>query len=188
MTGDADDARQHALAMLNALALTPQHDVELADTPARFTVLLRELFWGMHEPPPVLSTFDAPPQEPVILAALPFQSMCVHHLLPFFGTIDVAYAPGAQVVGFGSISRVIDYFAARPQMQERLVAQIADYLQQELKPRGLLVRCRARQMCMELRGARKRGVLISSVARGTLTHGPAREEILRQLLTHEETL
>ena len=173
-------ATQHARQLLEALALTPERDAELAQTPARVTQLYKELFWGLDAPAPKMSVFSAQESssEPVILAALPFRSMCVHHLLPFFGAIDVAYEPNEHLVGFGSIGRVIDYFAARPQMQERLVKQISDYLVDQLKPKGLLVRCRARQLCMEYRGATKYGELVSMASYGTLEQGARRGEVI----------
>jgi GTP cyclohydrolase IA len=175
-----EDATRHARAMLDALGLTPATDPELALTPERFVELLSEFRTAQQAPAPKLSTFAHDGHaDPVLLCALPFQSLCVHHLLPFFGTIDVAYIPGEQIVGFGSIGRVIEHFARRPQMQERMVQQIADLLQAQLNPAGLLVRCRARQLCMELRGARKRGALLSFASRGVLIEGAQRAEALR---------
>ena len=174
------DAIAHLQAAFDALGLTPEVDPELASTPERFVDLLSESFIGLTTSPPVVSAFplgDGHP-EPVVIAALPFQSMCVHHLLPFFGTVDVAYVPGESIVGFGSIGRVIDHYAATPQMQERMVHQIADLLEGALAPRGMIVRCRARQLCMELRGSKKRGVLTSYAARGSLREGPLRDELI----------
>ncbi len=184
------DAQEHLRAALAALDLTADKDEELAETPARFAELLSELTASLDAPAPEVSTFPAgdPPHDPVVLCALPFHSLCVHHLVPFFGTIDVAYIPGESIVGFGSIGRVIDYWARRPQVQERLVRQIAEYLQDVLTPRGVLVRCRARQMCMELRGAKKRGVLVSSAAHGTLVEGATRQEVLHQFAAEEVSL
>ncbi len=182
-----DDAAAHFLKTLEALELRADDDPELTRTPQRFTELLKELTEGLHTPTPRMSVFpnDSPSDEPVILCALPFQSLCVHHLVPFFGTIDVAYIPHTKMVGFGSIARLIDHAAKRPQVQERLVTHIADAIQEQLSPHGVLVRCRARQMCMELRGAKKRGVLISSASHGTLQHGAQRDSALAQF-RHEE--
>lgn len=180
-----DDAVRHFRAFLNALGLTPEVDSELDRTPERFTQLLIDMSQGLRTPAPDISAFDivdAIDHEPVLLIGLPFSSLCVHHLLPFFGTIDVAYIPGPKMVGFGSIGRVIDHFAQRPQVQERLVTEIADYLQTHLQPTGLLIRCRARQLCMEMRGAQKSGDLISFAARGTLKSGELRQEIIQQFL------
>ena len=180
-------SQQHIQDALNAMGIHSKADPELARPPERFTELLAELTSGLHEPPPTMSTFPSEPSsEPVVLCALPFHSLCVHHLVPFFGTIDVAYIPHTQMVGFGSIARVIDHFARRPQVQERLVTQIAEEIQKQLSPHGVLVRCRARQMCMELRGAKKRGVLISSAAHGTLSeHSLLKQHILDEFRSAE---
>jgi GTP cyclohydrolase I len=125
--------------------------------------------------------------EPVVLAALPFYSMCVHHVVPFFGTIDVGYVPDEKMTGFGSVGRVIDHFARRPQVQERLVNQIASHIDDELDPRGVLVRCRARQMCMEMRGSEKTGTLIATAARGVLTDETRRARLLETFAREQET-
>ena len=179
-----DDAVEHARALFESLGLSPEDDPELAQTPERFTELLRDLFSDRDTSPPAMSTFEADyigeaeASEPVLLEDLPFYSMCVHHVVPFFGTIDVVYVPDETMTGFGSVGRVIDHFAARPQIQERLVRQIAEHLDDELDPEGVLVRCRARQMCMEMRGATKRGRLTSLASTGCLTEGERRRDIL----------
>jgi GTP cyclohydrolase I len=182
----SDTATELFRRYLEEVGLDETVDPELRSTPERFTELLREMFEGVETDPPVLSTFpidslgtDAEP-EPVVLSGLQFYSMCVHHLVPMFGFIDVAYVPQDRMVGFGSIGRVIDHFAKRPQVQERLVSQVADYLERQLEPEGLLVRCRARQMCMELRGAKKRGSLVTTASRGNLSSGEFRAEVLEQ--------
>jgi GTP cyclohydrolase I len=156
-------------------------------TPQRFTDMLAEFTEGLRSPTPTMSTFPSTcsDPEPVVLCALPFHSLCVHHLIPFFGTIDVAYIPDAHMVGFGSIARLIDHASKRPQVQERLVTQIADAIQAQLSPRGVLVRCRARQLCMELRGAKKRGILLSTASHGALSQGPSRESALAQFRSEE---
>ena len=177
----AEDAKQHARAMLDALGLDAEADPELGETPQRFVDLLESMSEGLHADPPSMSTFDAGDSEaerPVVLTGLPFHSLCVHHLVPFFGTIDVAYLPAEKMTGFGSVGRVIDHYGAKPQLQERLVDDIADHINEQLRPRGVLVRCRARQMCMELTGAQKPGRLISIASRGSLDDGPHRAELL----------
>lgn len=186
---DKDRAAALFSETLAALALSPEKtsDPELARTPERFTELLAELTDGLREAPPKLSAFPASDssKDTVLVCALPFHSMCVHHLVPFFGTIDVAYIPGENIIGFGSIGRVVEHFAKRPQVQERLVREVGEYLEEHLEPEGLIVRCRARQMCMELRGVRKRAILVSSYSSGQLERGPERDEILRQFLAAE---
>jgi GTP cyclohydrolase I len=183
-----EKAVEQMRATLETLGLDAEVDPELAETPRRFVELLAELFDRVDEPPPRPSVFPRDGDgraEPVLLGALPFYSMCVHHLVPFVGTVDVAYLPDEHLVGFGSVGRVIEHFARRPQMQERLGEQIAAHLDESLAPRGVLVRVRARQFCMEMRGARKRGVLTSIASRGELAEGPLRAEILAQFAREE---
>lgn len=179
-----------ARAFLESLGLDAERDAELERTPERVTALLQDLFSGLDEPAPELSTFDFEGEDAdaVLVCALPFKSMCVHHLLPFFGTVDIAYLPSKKMAGFGGFCRVVDWAASRPQVQERLVEEIASHLQDLLAPEGLLVRCRARQMCVEMRGARKRGVYISTSSRGTLRSGEARSDVMRQFVAAEESI
>ncbi len=89
----------------------------------------------------------------MVLRDLPFHSLCAHHLLPFFGTADVAYRPAERIVGLGAVPRLLKSFARRPQLQERLGQHLARELQQQLGARGVVVRLTARQLCMEMRGA-----------------------------------
>lgn len=179
-------------SFLSSLGLDEALDPELKETPARFTQLLRELFASIDKTPPTLSTFELDPTDeppgPVLICAIPFKSMCVHHILPFFGAVDVAYLPAQQMVGFGSIGRVVDHFAQKPQVQERMIAEIADHLEHELKPKGLLVRLRARQLCMEMRGAAKTGELISFASRGVLKSGTQRSELISQFEKAQQVL
>ncbi len=187
----ADDSPHILASFLESLGLDLAADPELERTPERVTELLRDLFGGLHEEPPPISAFEidtAVDHGPVVIAALPFKSMCVHHLLPFFGAIDVAYVPGDRMIGFGSVGRVVDHFARRPQVQERLIVQVADYLEETLEPTGLLVRLRARQLCMEMRGAEKHGELISFAARGSLVAGERRQELLAEFRAAERPL
>lgn len=188
------EAVEHARAFLQSLGLDETVDPELRSAPERFTELLETAFSGVEAEPPVLSTFPVEAMgtevsaEPIILLGLQFQSMCVHHLVPMFGTIDVAYVPRDRMVGFGSIGRAIDYVSSRPQVQERIVAQLADLLDRNLEPEGLLVRCRARQMCMEMRGAKKHGTLVASASRGSLQSGELRQELMAQFSKADQPL
>lgn len=203
----SEQAIKYARALLESLGLDETVDPELRGAPRRFSELLQELFSAVNEDPPILSTFpleavpmggeDEPVDEsvkndgeldPIVVLNLPFQSMCVHHLIPMFGTIDVAYIPGDRIIGFGSVGRALNYVVARPQIQERIVVQLADLLQRNLEPEGLLVRCRARQMCMEMRGSQKTGTLLSSASRGSLREGALRDEIMRQFSASDEPL
>jgi GTP cyclohydrolase I len=161
-----DPAEKAFSEFLTAIGVDAAHDPELRDTPRRYAALLRE--WFIPPPAPEVTpiSFDRGQHEPVILKDLPFHSLCVHHVVPFFGQIHVAYLPEAHIVGFGAVGRVIDWCARRPQLQERLVADIADALDAALHPRALLVVCEARQMCMEMTGATPHGRTMTVAARG----------------------
>ncbi len=182
------DTKDHVKAMLDSLGLDPANDPELGRTPERVATLLEELFSGVHADKPALSMFDVDNGDPVVVCALPFKSMCVHHLLPFFGFIDIAYIPSDQAAGFGGFLRVIEHYAKQPQVQERLVEQVADHLQESLHPKGLLVRCRARQMCVEMRRSSSPATFVSMASRGSLTDGELRTQILAQFQADERQL
>ena len=152
---------QHLADALEALGFVD--DPEMTETAARFAGLLAEFRPGPLKP---MSCFAAPGRDLVVLRGLPFYSLCAHHLLPFFGTADVAYVPGEQVAGFGGIARALEHFARRPQLQERLGAQLADYLVEALAPASVGIRLEARQLCMEMRGARSVGTIETLALRG----------------------
>lgn len=178
-----DSPEVHVRRLLESLGLDSDTERELEQTPERFVEMLNTAFSGLDSEPPSLSTFESDDvgpseSEPIVLTDLSFYSMCVHHLVPFFGTVDVAYVPAEHVTGFSSVGRVIDHFASRPQLQETLTRQIADRLWDALEPQGVLVRCRARQMCMEMRGPEKRGHLVATASRGSLQEGERRRELL----------
>jgi len=157
-------------------------DPETADTARRVAALYPLLFRGLDPAAvPRVSLSPHAGEGLVLVKDLPFYSMCAHHLLPFFGRAAVAYLPRGRVAGLGAIAEVVDYFAARPQLQERLVEQIADCLDEQLRPGGLIVHLQARHMCMEMRGAQKRALVEAVAARGALVHGRERDECLRRL-------
>lgn len=138
-------------------------DPEMAATPSYFTELMRSMVPGELEP---MSLFDSAGQGPVVVRDMPFYSLCAHHLLPFFGHASVVYTPGDRVAGFSSIARVVQHFSQRPQLQERLVEQIAESLWTGMAPRGVLVKLTARQLCMEMRGTRSHGSIDVFAGRG----------------------
>ena len=146
-------------------------DPEMAETATRFTEMFAEFVPRdesavLHGFTLVPSTTPAGQATPVAVRSMPFHSFCAHHLLPFFGYASVAYVPGATMAGFGSIAKVVQHFARRPQLQERLADQVADVLWRVLAPRGLVVRLSARQMCMEMCGARVHGEVEVLAVRG----------------------
>lgn len=157
----------------------------LIDTPTRVGQAYADLFSGIGvDPVPLLgSLVDAEPGaaggEPIVFADIPFVSTCEHHLLPFTGTVGVAYVPRDRVVGLGRIPRVIGTLASRPQLQERLTEEIADALVAGLSPNGALVLVRASHSCVWARGTRTAGTTVTTIAaRGSLTEPGARAEVM----------
>jgi GTP cyclohydrolase I len=141
-------------------------DPELGHTPERVADLLRE--YSPADLPPV-STFAHDDTGVVVLRDLPYYSLCVHHLVPFFGHATVAYVPAGKVSGLSCVAATVQTLARQPQLQERLAAQIADRLHQAMVPEALVVQLSARQMCMEMRGARSTGVVEVSATRGEVS-------------------
>jgi GTP cyclohydrolase I len=157
--------------LIESLGLDPSTEPDLRDTPARVADLYEEVFRGLdpaNEPDVKLFPHAGGGDELVIVRDLPFHSVCVHHLVPFFGRAHVAYLPGKQIAGISAPARLLDHYARRPQLQERLTTQLADHLQRLLAPRGLAVVLEARHLCMEMRGVRRRGMVETRVVRGEL--------------------
>lgn len=159
----------------------------LADTPARVVRSWGELFSGYREDPRrhLSKTFDASSSSMVCVNGIEFVSTCEHHMLPFIGTVDVAYIPRARVVGLSKFARLVDGYARRLQIQERLTDQIADAIAECVDTLGVGVRVRARHSCMSLRGARNAGASMTTTAlRGALRdEAAARAEWLTGLPT-----
>ena len=183
-----DDGRIRAAVRELLAAIGDDPDREgLLDTPARVARAWAELFGGMREDASVhLSrTFEQDSEDLVSLRDIEFSSFCEHHLLPVFGRAHVAYMPSQRrVVGLSKLARTVDVFARRPQLQERMTAQIADALMEHLAPQGALVVVDAEHMCMKMRGVRKsQPVMTTTAHRGIFTTDRAlRQETLSQLL------
>jgi GTP cyclohydrolase I len=161
-------------------------DPETEETPERVAELVLELTscLGPPEGAAVLPD-DAAGCGLVIVRDLPFHSICAHHLLPFFGRAHVGYLPGSGVVGIGTLGKVLDHYSRRPQLQERLGEQVAAYLEREAGARGAIVVIEARQLCMEMRGGRKPGMVQSTAARGELADGRLRQEFFARVFTFD---
>ena len=159
--------------LIRALGLDEASEPELRETPARVADLYAEIFSGLDPGAvPELATFphDASAGgELVVVRDLPFHSLCVHHLVPFFGRAHIAYLPGERIIGISGTARLLDLYARRPQLQERITRQIADHLERLVAPRGVAVMLEARHLCMEMRGVRKHGRVETRVVRGALT-------------------
>ena len=138
----------------------------LVETPDRIARMYEEIFGGMNEDcHAILSKrFTVDNNEMVVERDITFYSMCEHHLLPFFGKAHVAYVPNGEVVGLSKLARTVEVFARRPQIQERMTAQIADAIMKELKPQGVMVMLEAEHMCMTMRGIKKPGSTTVTVA------------------------
>jgi len=156
----------------------------LLDTPDRVARAYREMFAGLYtEPDEVLATtFDEGHDELVLVKDIPMYSTCEHHLVPFHGVAHVGYIPGnnGRVTGLSKLARVVDLYAKRPQVQERLTGQVADAMMRRLDPRGVIVVIEAEHLCMAMRGIRKPGATTTtSAVRGQFkTSAPSRAEAL----------
>jgi len=143
----------------------------LRETPARVARAYAEQFAGLRQnPEDVLTTvFDADHDEMVLVRDIEVSSVCEHHLVPFYGVAHVGYIPNdkGQVTGLSKLARLIDVYARRPQLQERMTSQVADALMRVLEPRGVIVVIEAEHLCMTMRGVRKPGAkTITSAVRG----------------------
>jgi GTP cyclohydrolase IA len=141
-------------------------DPEAVGTAARWLDVLRE--YAPKADAPALAPLVTASSDPLLLRDLPFHSLCVHHLLPFFGTADLVLRPRGRITGLGALVRVVDHFARQPQLQERLGAQIVAYVHTELGA-DVYLRLRARQMCVEMRGDRRALTVESHASAGDAT-------------------
>ena len=146
----------------------------LGRTPLRVAKMYAELTAGYHADPDALineAIFHVDYDEMVIVRDIHFYSLCEHHLLPFYGHAHVAYIPNGKVIGLSKIPRVVEMFARRLQVQERMTVEIADFLNDRLEPRGVAVVAQATHMCSVMRGVRKESAsMITSAMRGTFKH------------------
>ena len=168
-----DKERIEAAVREILLAVGEDPDREgLVETPARVARMYEEIFSGLTEDPKKhLKFFDEPDNDEMVVARdIPLYSMCEHHLLPFMGKAHIAYIPAdGKVIGLSKLARIVGAFARRPQLQERLTAQIADFLYEELSPQGVAVVIEAEHLCMNMRGARASGSQTrTSALRGTM--------------------
>lgn len=159
----------------------------LQDTPKRVAKAYAEVFAGLHQDPgAVLSTtFDLDHEELVLVKDIPFYSTCEHHLVPFHGVAHVGYIPShdGKVTGLSKLARLVDAFARRPQVQERLTTQVVDALVSALRPLGAIVVVECEHLCMSMRGVRKPGAkTITSAVRGELRLPAARAEALSLIM------
>jgi len=167
---DVPRIEQAIREILIAIGEDPERE-GLRYTPNRVAHMYAELFSGLHEDPEeyLKAMFDEDHHEMVALRDIPFNSMCEHHLMPFEGKAHIAYIPGGKVLGLSKLARIVDSYAHRPQVQERLTSQIADLLAQKVHVRGCAVVLEAVHTCTTCRGVRKPGsVMVTSALRGLM--------------------
>jgi len=174
--------------ILAAIGEDPDRD-GLVDTPARVARAYAEQFSGLSQSPEdVLGTvFDADHDELILVRDIEVYSTCEHHLVPFFGRAHVAYIPNekGQITGLSKLARLVDVYARRPQVQERMTSQIADALMRVLEPRGALVVIEAEHLCMSMRGVRKPGAkTVTSAVRGSIRDNASTRAEAMSLLLH----
>jgi GTP cyclohydrolase I len=184
---DQDRAEAAVRELLLAVGENPDRQ-GLVDTPARVARAYREMFAGLYTDPDTVleTTFDEEHDELILVTKIPMYSTCEHHLVAFHGMAHVGYIPGkdGRVTGLSKLARVVDLYAKRPQVQERLTGQIADAVARKLKPRGVIVVIEAEHLCMAMRGVRKAGsVTVTSAVRGQFkTDDASRSEALGLIL------
>src|SRR5262249_48936971 len=148
---------EHVGKIIELLGLD-RTDPNLVGTPERVAKMYLELFHGMHEGAEPRVTFfpnDEHYTNMVIEKDIPFYSLCSHHFVPFYGPAHIAYVPKDKIVGLSKMPRILEFYARRPQLQERLTEQVATFLAQKLDPQGVMVVIEARHLCVEMRGVKK---------------------------------
>lgn len=171
----------HVRGLLSSLGLDLR-DPNLAETDQRVAKMYLEMFAGLElGAEPKVTTFpnDEGYSHMVMEKQIPFYSMCAHHLVPFYGHAHIAYIPRDRILGLSKFSRILEFYAKRPQLQERITEQVVSYLDDKLQPQGAMVVIEARHLCVEMRGVKKPGaVTVTSALRGIFHQKPVREEFL----------
>jgi GTP cyclohydrolase IA len=154
----------------------------LVETPERVAKMYLEMFHGLSEGAEPEVTFfpnDERYQAMVMEKDIPFYSLCSHHFVPFYGRAHIAYIPNDKIAGLSKMPRILEFYARRPQLQERLTEQVAAFLNEKLSPKGVMVVIEARHLCVEMRGVKKAGArTVTSAIRGIFYNRPVREEFL----------
>ncbi|MET9933200.1 MULTISPECIES: GTP cyclohydrolase I FolE [unclassified Streptomyces] len=189
--GDFDEKRAANAVRELLIAVGEDPDREgLRETPARVARAYKELFAGLWQKPEdvLTTTFDLGHDEMVLVKDIELTSQCEHHLLPFHGVAHIGYIPAesGKITGLSKLARLVDVFARRPQVQERLTTQIADSLMEILEARGAIVVIEAEHMCMSVRGIRKPGAkTTTSAVRGQLRNATTRAEAMSLILARQ---
>lgn len=177
----AERIAKHVRAMMTEIGLDLA-DPNLAETDLRVAKLYLEMFHGLDQgAEPKVTTF--PNEEGyshmVMEKNIQFYSLCAHHLVPFYGHAHIAYIPRGRILGLSKFSRILEFYAKRPQLQERITEQVVTFIDEKLQPQGAMVVIEARHLCVEMRGVKKSGALtVTSALRGIFHQRPVREEFL----------
>ena len=172
---------EHMRQIIDALGLDVS-DPNLKDTHERVARMYLEMFHGLSEgAEPKVTVFPNEERYTAMVMEkdVPFYSLCAHHFVPFYGHAHIAYIPSERIVGLSKMPRIVEFYAHRPQLQERLTEQIAAFMAETLAPQGVMVVVEARHLCVEMRGVKKPGALtVTSAIRGIFFNRPVREEFL----------
>ncbi|MDX1503509.1 MAG: GTP cyclohydrolase I FolE [Thermoanaerobaculia bacterium] len=172
---------RHVRGIIDELGLD-RNDPNLEHTDRRVAEMYLEMFHGLEEgaePPITVFPNDEGYHHMVMEKDIPFYSMCSHHFVPFYGHAHIAYIPGDTILGLSKFARILEFYAKRPQLQERLTEQVVGFIESELAPQGAMVVVEARHLCVEMRGVKKPGALtVTSAIRGTFYKKEVREEFL----------
>ncbi|ACR18375.1 GTP cyclohydrolase I FolE [Corynebacterium kroppenstedtii] len=183
MAVDHERARAAVRDLLIAVGEDPDRE-GLVDTPERVARAYEEIFAGLHQDPSevLTKTFNEDHRELVLVRDIPVYSTCEHHLVPFYGKAHIGYIPGksGKVTGLSKLARLVDLYAKRPQVQERLTKQVADAMVNRLQPQAVIVVIECEHLCMAMRGIRKPGATTttSAVRGGFQTNPASRAEVL----------
>lgn len=181
---DHEKIKQGVRMILEGVGEDPSRE-GLVETPDRVARMYEEIFSGLYmdAAEPLAKRFHVAGNEMVLEKDIVFYSTCEHHLMPFFGKAHVAYIPKGEVVGLSKIARTVEVFAKRPQLQEQLTAQIADAINEQLHPMGVMVMVEAEHTCMTMRGVKKPGSkTVSYVTRGIFAEDTALQDRFFQLV------
>jgi GTP cyclohydrolase I len=174
----------HMAAIMRELNLDLE-DANFSETPERVAQMYMEMFHGLREgAEPKVTSFpnEGDYHHMVIEKEIPFYSMCAHHFVPFYGHAHIGYIPESKIVGLSKLPRILEFYAKRPQLQERLTEQVAEFLWTKLEPQGVMVVIEARHLCVEMRGVKKPGAITTTSAlRGNFADRKVREEFLALL-------
>ena len=178
--------RHHYHEILRLLGEDPERE-GLVKTPERVAKAMRFLTSGAYKDPKEIlrsAMFREEYRQMVIVKDIDFYSLCEHHMLPFFGKVHIGYIPNGYITGLSKLPRIVDVFARRLQVQERLTTQIKDCIQEALNPLGVIVVIEAEHMCMSMRGISKPGSsTVTSALRGIMNDGATRAEMMALVLS-----